>query len=117
MSEFQHHLIDCLEGQPDEYTGGWCDVDHLMLYALFALLCRFVDREDGLEMLECQYMSEHAASENREERKKTYDEVKALHEWWLERRKTRGGLWPNPQYEKDSEMMKRLIDIRACLWT
>jgi hypothetical protein len=120
----RYHMVDC---RNRFYNWGWSDVDHLMLYANFELLRRFVEDEEGLESLAYQgpsfreeaekWRGEKAALlESAAERDHIYDEVRYLWHWWTEERPHDVGPG-DEEYEKDTEMLVRLMKVRGSLWT
>lgn len=136
----RYHMVDC--GRQHKLTGyrwGWQDVDHLMLLALFELLCRFIENEDGLANLQFQVEAIRqealkAADEpetfkalvaNAKEADRVYKEVALLHAWWTVLRPLQHKLARQSRDynidreldETDTKMMTRLIQIRQSLWT
>lgn len=126
----RYHVVDC---RNRFYKWGWSDVDYLMLYSAFALLQRFVEKEDGLKSLECQgeafrneakkwldrmdkeSMEIHVEClEEAERRDRTYDEVRYLWHWWT---KERFETNIDDDHERDTEMLVRLVKVRGSLWT
>lgn len=138
----RYHMVDCGHKNPTGYRWGWQDVDYLMLYSAFELLRRFVELENGLEMLEHQgegfihlanAYTLPADADTREahlaeakKRDATYEEVLQLYNWWTVLRpqefreaQDAGGSPNNANdfYEKDTDMLCRLMRVRAYLWT
>lgn len=93
------HLLDL---RNRFYTSrGWCDRDHQLLYAAFNILVEFIEQEKPFDHLERSPEVEA--------------ELKALYKWWtVERVDQFGDL---EAYEKDNEMLCRLIVVRKYLWT
>ena len=89
----------------------WRDKDHIMLHACFQLLKDCVEKENLL--------NGHTDWDYDEKQRKTKQELEKLYHWWEERIQI-GDLSNSQavaQYEKDSEMLIRLINIRWALWT
>lgn len=124
----RYHVVRC-DRNPDGYHWGWRDVDSLMLYANFELLRRFVEDEDGLKMLEFQGPAMRADAEllgatpeleaAAAERDRIYREVWSLWYWWTVERPSRTEtVWESDvHYEKDTDMLVRLMRVRGSLWT
>lgn len=126
----RYNLIDAgSKHNPAGYRWGWCDVDHLMLYANFELLRRFIVDEKGLESLEYQgpafrrdaekstWMDDEQkkrALDDAANRDAIYNEVRYLWHWWT---KERDSDQSDDDYEKDTEMLIRLMKVRGSLWT
>ncbi len=94
-------------------SGDWCDKDIVMLHACFQLLSDCVEKEKLLTGdIDWNYTGKH---------KKIKKEIKAIYEWWLTRKNEDNPVMINEQerlhYKKDTEMLMRLIKIRAHLWT
>jgi len=129
----RYHVLDL---RNEWYDFGWCDVDHRMLYACFALLKFFVEREAGLDMLRHQGSAIReltddqwgGTSEEREaeavRRDYIYNEVRELYQWWtVDRAKeinadaASGFEKIDELYEKETKQLLRLVVIRSGLWT
>jgi hypothetical protein len=98
----------------------YADPDHILLYAAFTCLERYVLEECGGAVS----MSSVSKSDSKAERKATrrHNKIAAtadeLYNWWLERRKIFE--YPpldNRQWQEDTRQLKRLIKIRGSLWT
>lgn len=116
----------------------WRDNDHVMLHACFALLVDFVENERAFDC--------HVEWEFNEESQKAKNEILELYNWWKKRiEKSEYGdddyydensdnfamknrVWADPNkkdfevnidgaYEKENEMLHRLINVRKYLWT
>lgn len=115
----RYHIVDT--SRQAQYTGyewGWQDVDQLMLYSLFELFMRHVERERGLENLQFQALADPSPM-----REHVLREAQELYHWWTELRPQRVQR-PVASYEdvqdmefEDTQMMIRLIKIRGSLWT
>jgi hypothetical protein len=94
-------------------SGDWCDNDIVILHACFQLLTDCVENENLL--------SGHVDWNYNEEYQNAKNEINILYNWWIERKKLdqqdRVNDLDKVQYDKDNEMLKRLIDIRQYLWT
>lgn len=80
----------------------WIDRDYLMLHACFQILTDFIEKENGDS--NCDY----------EENKEFVDEVRFLYDWWKIRRDEES---LDIEFEKDDEMLIRLMKVRTQLWT
>ncbi len=91
---------------------GWCDKDYVMLHACFQLLTDCIEQEKLHEMTDWDYNDEY---------KQAKKEIDELNNWWKDRIKAEqeqtDAAWEEDQYEKDTEMLVRLVKIRAYLWT
>lgn len=124
----RYHIID-IRGE-DGYAWGWIDRDHAMLLACFKLLRDFVERENptvglgGVEAYEHEGMcdGEREMIANQVAREK---EVRAIYTWWTQDREREraehdddraiGGYdW---SFNRDQEMLLRLMAVRGSLWT
>lgn len=136
----RYHIVDC---RNDEYRWGWCDASELILYAPFAVLVRFMEKEfPGMVKWEPEVEKELWALYNwwKTGRRAHHDEISALFD------KGHGGFYftpcaDRPGYqelhsrvkdqaaidewnrrnsepeEKDQEMLLRLVKIRGQMWT
>ena len=120
----------------DSLGEGWRDKDSVLLHACFQLLSDFVEDEmptfphinwnmpdDRMNatMREIQFnASEEQAPGNTRDIKKEFLE---LYNWWQEWKKEKeedknqSFEEDHADYEKENEMLKRLIDLRMYLWT
>jgi len=87
----RYHMLDL---RTKKYRYGWMDQDWRMFHACFNCLVEFVEKEDGLGMLEYQIEAwqndKNCTPEEQEklakEAKELFEEVKCLYEWWKEGR-------------------------------
>lgn len=109
------HILDV---RNSEYTGGYRDLDTIMLYANFKILVDFVEKEmDGV-------FKEHIPSGMHEDWEITHfeheieieQELKALYEWWTKDR-MRWNFMFHERVEVEQQMLHRMIEIRPYLWT
>lgn len=109
------HVLDL---RHRDYEYGWMDVDELMVVALFKLLERYVEEEDGLTELfgSAQTTLECGFPERAQELFALYDEIRVLYTWWLYDRGNEN-LSMIEAHKKDTEMAMRLLQIREYLWT
>lgn len=97
----------------DTLTEGWSDKDNVMLHACFQLLIDCIEKEKLHEL------TDWSQSEQFVEAKK---EIDILEDWWRQRitAEEQGKIHPEfhtDEYEKDNEMLIRLIKVRQYLWT
>ncbi len=90
----------------------WADKDIVMLHCNFQLLT------DCIESEKLRESTDWNQSDGLKQAKKEIDE---LYEWWKNRVKAEKNnqvdpIWTETQYEKDTEMLVRLIKIREYLW-
>lgn len=132
--EHRYHMINT-RLQP-----GYYDIDKLMLHGNMALLMRYVEDERGGEVEFKQFIIELNDPQNEEdqtflqEQKRYENEAYTIYKWWkyeypklvleidqlyLDPKKDHQDSFKkeNELREKENEMLKRLIDIRAGLWT
>ena len=114
----KYHLIDI---RSKEYKWGWIDQDHRIFLACFKCLEEFVEKENPFEVTDYYNDKHHPESAQ------AGDEIKLLYHWWkegrfveeLEHKKNKN----KPDwdyfgiYERETEMLIRLINIRRYLWT
>jgi hypothetical protein len=94
--------------------GDWCDKDQIILHACFQLLTDCIEKE--------QLLNGHVDWTGRAERIQAKKEFEFLYEWWRERVRNEHAnkidpIWTPNQYEKDNEMLIRLIKVRQYMWT
>jgi hypothetical protein len=93
-------------------TAGWCDKDHVLLHACFQLLSDFVEKEMADSWwVNWQQDEVHSSAKK---------EIDILYAWWKEwqiKVNNDRFLHEPTDYEKENEMLKRLIDVRKFLWT
>lgn len=97
----------------------WVDRDYVLLHVNFQVLSDFYEKE----FLGSYKITADDLPEDYFEFKESYDvqlafnaEVKALYDWWQERKKT---IYSEDEDSEniDQQMLIRLINIRKCLWT
>ena len=81
--------------------------------ACFQLLADCIEEEKLLEFIDWEHSTES---------KQVKKEIDALYNWWINRVKAETEQQIDPtvsedQYEMDTEMLIRLVKIRAYLWT
>jgi hypothetical protein len=116
----RYHILN-IQDKANGYKYGYSDVRCRLIFANFALLKQFVEREMDIVNWESDPEHSHAAKE-----------IRALYHWWLHERPKewqdywdeKGGAaakewWKEEERleQKDSDMVKRLMDIRLWLWT
>ncbi len=94
-------------------SSDWIDKDQVILHACFQLLCDCIEKENLLEVTDWE-QEEYLRSAKKE--------IQTLYNWWKERIKMYGGnsvdvLHDEKIYDKDDEMLIRLIKVRRYLWT
>jgi hypothetical protein len=103
----------------------WCDRDYLLLYAAFTILEEFVEREEGhfhepdVFALYNDYNGDdpdEKADVEAYARKMAADwkTIHELYDWWKGRKKKNN---EHDDYDEDSAMLQKLIDVRGHLWT
>lgn len=114
---------------PDEQKSSWIDRDALLLHAAFQILVDFVEEEKPYEIglfascawhnspipnEEKQHMSEEVLEKQLSEWKRLF----ALYHWWKNVRKD---IEIDPMnedaYDKDTEKLCELMQLREHLWT
>jgi hypothetical protein len=95
----------------DSLNEAWCDKDEVMLHDCFQLLCDCIEKENLFNgQIDWDQDGEHREAKQ---------ERTALYQWWSVRKfKDRSihSLSPS-QYERDNEMLIKLITLRRWLWT
>lgn len=93
-------------------TEGWCDKDHVLLHACFQLITDFVEKELAESWwIHWDQDEDHAAAKK---------EIDILYAWWKEWQvKLNDGSFHHDlaDYQKENEMLKRLIEVRQFMWT
>ncbi len=92
-------------------TGEWCDKDIVLLHGCFQLLVDCIEKE--------KLLTGHTDWDSDDEFKSAKIEIQALYDWWAKRLADEEVLdeLSESQYEKENEMLIRLIKIRKYLWT
>jgi len=93
-------------------SDAWSDNDNILLHACFHLLLDCVENEQLLT-------SRDWALEEAEQAKQ---EIETLAQWWkerllLEKQAQLDPIWTKGQFERDNQMLVRLIQVRQYLWT
>jgi len=103
-----------LEVNLSEHT----DRDVLLLHACFQILEDFVNLEKGEDFYEDVYALyvEDCGEEYARLREKEWGELRKLYFWWQTRKSSDYDVLDEKEYLLDSEMLKRLVDIRYLLW-
>jgi hypothetical protein len=93
------------------------DRDIILLHACFQILEDFVNLETGhfYEDVYALYVKDFGEDSARLEEKE-WDELRILYIWWQTRKSSDYDVFDDKEYLIDSEMLKRLIDIRYLLW-
>lgn len=130
-----YHWLDLRSSVGYKYKWGYIDVDNAMLLACFNLLCRFVEKQGGLEILDYEQASLDQYYINEEnEKKAVFLEIKSLYDWWKTGRvkdhKLLNDSYKDKNYrakpvritqedldKKDDEMLIKLMIYRRYLWT
>jgi hypothetical protein len=91
----------------------WSDKDQVMLHACFQLLCDCIEKEKLLDSTDWEHNQTFRNAKK---------EIEELYAWWKIRAKVQQNnkldpVWTEGQYDKDSDMLIRLIRIRKFLWT
>lgn len=92
----------------------WSDKDNIMLHACFQLLTDCIEKE--------HLLTGHVDWTYSDAQKKVKEEIEALYQWWQERCRKESTddfdwVWTKGQYEKDTQMLTRLVAVRQYLWT
>lgn len=91
----------------------WNDRDDVLLHGVFQILTDFIEKEKPFE----KFVTKNSLN------KKDWDELKEIYCWWqlrIESTKNDGNKhWDEEkrQWEKDTEMLIRLIKVRGLMWT
>jgi hypothetical protein len=94
-------------------SGEWHDNDTVMLQACFHLLTDCIENE--------HLFTGHVDWKHNEESIKAKDEIEGRYAWWVERKNAdleeKINHLDKSQYDKDNEMLIRLINVKQWLWT
>jgi hypothetical protein len=91
----------------DTLDEGWHDKDSVMLHACFQLLKECVEKE--------MVLSDHIDWSVDEKHRIAKIEIEELYNWWLSHEES--NIPDLAIYEKENDMLIRLISIRWALWT
>lgn len=130
----RYHLLD-MRRSP-YYKWGWLDSDYKILFASFAILKDFVEKEEGLERLEYQPIAAREEADKETEAKarrpwlararktqEVADKVRMLYDWWMIRypmmeAKSIDMSFDDEAWEKEqTERLLQLVRVRKYLWT
>ena len=146
LPPYRFHLLDLRQPKDsyDPYRYGYRDIDHLMLYACFELLNRYVKQKPSV--LDQAWLNDlHACAKFDCDKRwaDAYQSIHDLHVWWNKTRQTKcqeidrlNAEWlatkNNPQLheqfritqlnrqttlaEETQNRLEQLIKIRECLW-
>ena len=149
IPKHRHHFLDLRQpygNSIDEYYYGWADLDQRMLYANFNLLKLYFENEQPCNLRDSWSQEEIDADPALLSQQRSYDEAKAILNWWQVERKENAKIidnlyddWRKTKFsndqseiercwklwrdaeekleEKTEEMLVRLIKIRRSLWT
>ena len=90
-----------------------CDRDYLLLYAAFQILEDFVQQEKGHFYEDVCLLYLDCGEEMARQREADWNTIRELYFWWQSRRNDA----EYADYEQDSQMLHKLINIRGNLWT
>ncbi len=91
----------------------WCDRDYLLLFAAFQILENFIQQEEGHFHDDVYKLYLDCGEERAREEERDWNEIRVLYAWWQERKDAKY----NDDYDKDNEMLHRLINVRKYLWS
>lgn len=95
-----------------DLTPGWWDCDSKLLYASFAILERFVEREHPFERI---------VWDDADTTREYANEIHDLYLWWKDRKNkdlvNENFTEETARYEEETENLIRLMKIRTVLWT
>lgn len=100
----KYHYLDI---RTPNYHWGYLDRDTAMLYACFNCLKEFVEKEDPFNVTDWKHDEIKRAAKK---------EILELYNWWTKKRFI-SKLSLFKEYDKDQEMLIRLIKVRGHLWT
>lgn len=101
----------------------WCDIDVVIVHAVFTLVEKFVEEEWGGLNARKQHIEEELGGPDEvlriwaESAQKEWEAVKEIYEYWQVRKNTEENEIDDPIYSRDNEMLRKVIEIRAGLWT
>ncbi len=112
----RYHMLN-LKSPNNGYAWGYCDPVNRLMYAMFAVLVDFVEKEDPLGTIDWDDDKDSAHAR---------DEFMELYNWWKSGRKTEHDALYATEFTwqemealdaRDDEQMARLVKIRGYLWT
>ncbi len=95
----------------ESLSAKWCDKDHVMLHACFQLLKDCIEKECLLDgVIDWGQDEKHV---------KAQTELLELYNWWQQRVSLEDSKTPpdTDQFDQDTRMLTRLVNIRWALWT
>ena len=95
-------------------TPTWHDRDYLMLHCAFQILEDFIHIERGHFYDDVYELYLEQGEEYATQMKLDWDEIRWLYHWWQHRKLDVCDL---DDYEKDTDMLHRLVALRKYLWT
>lgn len=127
----RYHYLDLRQpkrlnhfSNPDGYSYGYQDIDRRMLYAMFNLLCQFVEHELSTVYISPEALQRDASLQFQYDR---CVEIKALYRYWKVERQELHRQIDMAQEErmelqnqfdaKEDEMLMRLLKVRRFLWS
>ena len=128
----KYHKLDLRQPKDKDscwgYQHGWIDADTQLLFACFNILRTFVEVEMDENLDPIPIDEDNFDNESVKERNKFLQEVKELYDWWLVDREVDYKKWiidcemnsfENQEafFEKETEMLIRLMKIRGGMWT
>lgn len=115
----KYHLLDL---RNSEYEYGWADADSQLLYATMAVLENFIIEQNTASRL--NYLTENLKTEKEEyiivdsiKQIEFCNNLLEIQKWWREEFPKTHWQMEDGLYEKQTEMIKRVIDLRAGMWT
>lgn len=106
---YRYNVVVCKPLPPT-----WQDRDYLLLYAAFQILEDFIRKEQPWEFTGDVY-TEYAEYniESARQRDKDWKVIRELYTWWSLRKDND----EHDDYEEDTKMLHKLINMRKYLWT
>lgn len=130
----RYHIVD-MRDKSNEYSWGWIDRDRAIMFACFALLKQFVEKEltasyeYGPRILERGWRPHPTKDIETMHWNKAHRTMKELYDWWVferpEKIKEMDDMSVNNEWaeadslfnETDNTQLRRLIEIKDYLWT
>lgn len=126
----KYHLLD-MRNKANKYNYGWIDADSQLLFASMAIMENFIIEQDTpnrlIDLKEELLKDPDCKEYNWDNGIKFCEDLLAMQKWWrIDHPRNIELSFSGPEYGLDfdekcrieeNEMMKKLIDIRAKMWT
>ncbi len=120
LSKFEGRNLVSIPTLKNEY----CDVDYVLIHAIFALLVKFIENEWGgvcnqYDDETINYESDENAKETLRNQNKDKKELFELYLWWKNEfpELEKDPKWHIEGYETETNKAMRVVELRRYMWT